>query len=344
MSESDIESVISEDIAYASDGSEDYDPTAYHDDFEDSYAVEITKSLPPPPAPKPTNAAIVSKPSIYSSALPETNVNKIKALATSGTLKPKEESVEYSVVFEDDFEQESIDRTNYSNDFEDDYEDINKSHQQQPSMSQKQPFRQSSATASVSSRHMLSTTDAATSSSATTMSLPALLNIQAVQAELAIDEISQEVLRLRNRQKALLRERKIAAKDKKQRAEMRRHHYQQEMKLLSDRANDAEKLLESLNAQIQLLSSQLQRSADNCSSGQLALDVEKQVNAALRVTQNSLHGVIAAKDEEIKTLQASMRDATERWTTTVDQLRMQVQKAELMTSVLQRSTEANEER
>jgi hypothetical protein len=346
-SDDEIESIISEEDAavynYASD--EEYDPTA----------ADREQDPPPPPKPKPVPApAPVPAASLLAGrgAVSQVGVSKFPPAPTAVKAAPTNKSnvstisADYSATFDDDYEDEYEEEgsANYSADF--DFEDAEGSpigkrtgSPRDSRSKQSNPLAVHAAAGKPAKEAQLPVAPVAGPS----VQLPSL-STQSLQAELAIDEISKEVIRLRNKQKALLKERQAMAKEKKLRAEQRRQQYLNTLNEHNKQLQQAEAETETLKSEQQLLQSQFNRVSSNRDTLEQQLLVEQQTNKELLQSIQELRAVIATRNNEVAALKTEVQHIKDLRTADTRELQSQVARAELMVSVLQRSTEANEER
>jgi hypothetical protein len=350
-SDDEIESIISEEDAavynYASD--EEYDPTAA--DREQDPPTPPKPKPVPAPAPAPAASLLAGR-----GAVSQVGVSKVPPAPTAVKAAPTNKSnvstisADYSTTFDDDYEDEYEEEgsANYSADF--DFEDAegspigkrtgsprdSRSKQSNPQANQAAAGK---PPAGAGREAQLPTAPVAGQS----IQLPSL-STQSLQAELAIDEISKEVIRLRNKQKALLKERQAMAKEKKLRAEQRRQQYLNTLNEHNKQLQQAEAETETLKSEQQLLQSQFNRVSSNRDTLEQQLLVEQQTNKELLQSIQELRAVIASRNNEVAALKTEVQHIKDLRTADTRELQSQVTRAELMVSVLQRSTEANEER
>jgi chromosome segregation ATPase len=314
---SDIDSEISEEIVedYPSDGSDLYNP------LEADYDVE--EPTPPPQRVTTMNPTIVQRviapvPALTtrydSSALKRPDESKILSAP-----KSDESYNEYSTVF-DDYEN---DFDEYSNEFE-----------EEKSTLEKQP----------PANNIEAATSAAASWLPPQISQLVQSDSQALQAELALQEISKEVVRLRNQQRNLLQERRRIAREKKLRAEARRAHYQVELKALRDRATEAEAENFSLKETVESLQRDLEISENNRSF------LKSSINF-LESTIKDLNDNINERQLEIESLRSKIiedealtKEVEKSWSTERTILKEEILRCKLQAELAMKNVDENNAR
>lgn len=174
------------------------------------------------------------------------------------------------------------------------------------------------------------------SPSASAVTLPPT-SMQALQAEVALDELSKEVVRLRNEQKNALKERRAQAKIKKERANLRRVEYQAELSTQRDTATRLQQ--ENTRLTLQLRDTTLQLTG-MCEEKQL-------VDQLLLKSEVRLSETVSRLDEQTRAgaaLEATLQQVREGWRADKDKLQEENTRANLFISVLQKNAELNEER
>jgi hypothetical protein len=170
------------------------------------------------------------------------------------------------------------------------------------------------------------------------------IQLPTVQAELALDEISKEVLRLRNQQRTMLKERKQNAKSSKQRAEDRRLQYNEEMKNLKKIAQESTLTVTNMQEKIDGLEKQI-LSEQNTKQylKETITSLTSNINVLEEKNENSQQEIQDFKSEII-TIKKEWKSSEKEWLGDKRNLENSCQRAELLVSVMQKSTEENEAR
>ena len=195
-----------------------------------------------------------------------------------------------------------------NNDYDDDFDELtdeNKSQQSSPkNAASRQPSSSSGAQPKKAFISKASSSQGLSSNSTTYVRqynvaqqhLPSL-QAQSIQAELALDDISREVVRLRNQQRAMLKERRGAAREKKQRADSRRQQYNDQIVQLSSKTKEVENALYAERSRASLLEREL-------SACQLKIALLEDNNERLSKQAESLGSFLADKDAALARLKA----------------------------------------
>ena len=340
---SDIESIISEEISVHTDVSEVYNPEAaetddYYDDFEEA-SVTGAGSQPLPVssrAPAPSVATAKTMLSGPTTKQPISQLQKDLPNIKNISVIKSEPSYEYSSGFDDDYEN---DFDSYNNDFEEDDEN------------EKKPEKKTTFSAGTIGGTGASPTVPTITVGGANIPVPMIplvqlpqTDSQALQAELALQEISKEVVRLRNQQRTLLQERRQVAREKILRAEARRTQYLAELKLLKDRAIEAEAKTVVLNDTVESLSRELeivQGSKESLRQSIASLENtakelnEKVLDLQVQLESSRKDGV--AKDQE-------MSEKEKQWEEERKSLNQEIARHLLRVEVGEKSIDSNNER
>ncbi len=168
------------------------------------------------------------------------------------------------------------------------------------------------------------------------------LQSQSIQAEIALDEIGKEVLKLRNQQRVMLRERREVAKEKKQRAEERRLKYAEELKRYSIRVNDAEAEVSLLKDKITYLTKQ--NDFIEASKSELTATIDK-LNEIIVASTNKMKNMDNTIEEyklENSSLKQEFNIKENEWNQEKISLKDAIHTNELSINVLNKAMEANE--
>ena len=173
--------------------------------------------------------------------------------------------------------------------------------------------------------------------------LPAITNVS-LQAELALDSISKEIVRLRNQQRNVLSQRRQTARDKKLRAESRRALYQVELNELRQSLKAQTVLSEQLSHRVEVL----QRSLDATENKSLLLQSDCEFK---NVQIEELNLQLSQLNDNLNELKSSKEDAKTKLQHRIDQLlnekkimREEVSRSLMMSDVVQKSLDINEAR
>ena len=165
-----------------------------------------------------------------------------------------------------------------------------------------------------------------------------------LQAEIALEQISKEVVRLRNQQRNLLHERRQVAREKKERAESRRAQYQLELRDL--KAKIAQKETECMDYQEKMES--LQRSLNSAISSKdiVVSDMEMKENeiAEFKAKMIRMQTEIEQHQIDFKTAKHEWDRREEEWQQQQNALQLELTRSEMLASVVQQSLETNEAR
>jgi len=326
---SDFESVASEeDISIATDRSEAYDPLANDYDMEDPNAERPAWRRVPAEAAtgkskgvQPLKSALVKTPA---------------AINTSAD--QSDDYGEYSE-FGDDFESESINSKVSSG-------------RQPKKLSPRESLRASSASSAAQPHPPASQSPVVSgrryvvgpSSPPATAGGAMLPSIEGLQAEVMLDEISKEVVRLRNQQRLVLMERRQVAMGKKARADERRAKHDSELQRYSSATMAAEEEKRELQEKLRETE---KRCEATLKGSQLVAETNQRYESEIR----RLEGIAAAMSAEAEAGQKSLRESRQtldtsrqQWLKERSELQAEVRRNELLVSVVQKSMEASEER
>lgn len=168
------------------------------------------------------------------------------------------------------------------------------------------------------------------------------LQTQSIQAEIALDEIGKEVLKLRNQQRVMLRERREVAKEKKQRAEERRLKYAEELKRYSIRVNDAEAEVSLLKDRITYLTKQ--NDFIEASKSELTATINKlnEIIVASTNKMKDMDNIIEEYKSENSSLKLEYNIKENEWNQEKMSLKDTIHTNELSLGALNKAMEANE--
>ena len=168
--------------------------------------------------------------------------------------------------------------------------------------------------------------------------------LASLHAELALEEISKEVVRLRNQQRNLLQERRQIAREKKSRADSRRTQYQIEIQGMRQKLIKSEDGYKSQARQILQIQESLESAVT--SKKYIALDLEmkdeelKEMKERVLEIQERLLKSIASLNTE----KCESRAKEVKWKTEREKFCAAVLRANMLAAVVQQSLEANEKR
>lgn len=318
---SDVESVISEEIDYRSDnGSDSYHPSEenYDDDSSDAKnAVQKVTIRPKFQANDPvkTNAA--------------TKVTYKTSLTSLHSISD-DDGNDYSVEFEETSAQSHFSMM-YSNDFEDEGDKT----------VSKTPVRMSSYNSYNSMTNSGRNRSSSTPLQHEELRLPGL-NTASFQAEIALEEISKEVVRLRNQQRNLLQERRQIAREKKLRAESRRAQYDLELRDLKQKLKLSEETNESLTSQIGSIQKNLEITVFNRDTVQTDLDIKEKESDEIKEKVVELQVKLKKYVEDLHKEKSESRAKEDKWIEERSAFKAEILRNNLLSAVVQQSLEANE--
>ena len=175
------------------------------------------------------------------------------------------------------------------------------------------------------------------------MQLPSVAMIP-LQAEIALEQISKEVVRLRNQQRNLLHERRHVAREKKERAESRRAQYQLELRDL--KAKIMQKETECVDYHEQMMSLQRSLSSAISSKDIVVSDMEMKDNeiAEFKAKLIRMQTELEQHQMDFKTAKHEWDQREEEWHQKQNALQLELTRCEMLASVVQQSLETNEAR
>lgn len=168
------------------------------------------------------------------------------------------------------------------------------------------------------------------------------INIASLQAEITLEEISKEVVRLRNQQKNLLQERRHVAREKKLRAENRRAQYDLEfrnMKLeLLDLKNDSEMIRAQYSSATKSL--EVMTYIKNTLEEDLKMKCKESDEIQIKVIE--LLNKLAEQKQLLIDKEFNSNIKESKWVEERNILKEEILRFTLLSSVVQQSLEANE--
>lgn len=173
--------------------------------------------------------------------------------------------------------------------------------------------------------------------------MPSLSN-QTVQAEVILDEISKEVIRLRNQQRSVLVERRQIILDKKNRAERRRKDHENKLDEYSRIASQAKDDLEIEKQKVL----EVQKNADITEKNynQLLKNMKSLENDKEKLQQHivELTNTLKQSSNSNRDIEALLTKSRLEWADEKAFLKAEIQKGEYLQESVQKKLEANEER
>ena len=157
------------------------------------------------------------------------------------------------------------------------------------------------------------------------------------QAEVLMDELGKEVVRLRNEQRLMLRERRAQAKVKKERADARRAEHMQELNRHKDIAAKLQLENEALKAQVREANLRCSSLEDEKNSAERSISVLESHLASANASLERLRS-------EHDSLSASFAEDRRKWDEERSRLSEEVTRLRLSAEVVQRTSEVNEDR
>ena len=313
---SEDESIISEDMEYRSND----ESVSYHasrEDYEDDTSevsrpasIKGRQEPPLPPVPRKEDASKVKE------------IKKIlPVISRINSMSDESYNDDYSAEFDDA-------SALYSNDFE-----VEKD---KPVDMLKQDFRTEKVTI---------TNDAVIAGPPPTkgMRLPGV-DFVSLQAEIALEEISKEVVRLRNQQRNLLQERRHIAREKKTRAESRRAQYEVELRELKRKLSESEERYREQLSHTSNVEKSLEHTIYGKNILQSDLEIREkesdEVKLILTEVQNKLNECV----QNFAIERSLMKAKEEKWGSERADFHAEALRAQLLASVVQQSLEVNEMR
>lgn len=170
------------------------------------------------------------------------------------------------------------------------------------------------------------------------------MSIQALQAEVAVEQLSKEVIKLRNQHRNVLRQRREIVESKKSRAEDRRAKYNLELQELRDGLTSSQAANAELQQQIVSLNGEVARLIEN-------RDVIQASVGRLERTINTQNDTCSHLQAEVQQLEQQKMDRAAELTEKQDQWRLQaeaylltIEKLKLHNDVAAKSIQASEAR
>ena len=173
--------------------------------------------------------------------------------------------------------------------------------------------------------------------------LPSLQQ-QSLQTEMVLEDISKEIISMRNMQRQQLKERQAAAKEKRSRAEERRRAYEQRLQEAEDTRIKALAAEQSHAVQIKALESQIKSISE---SKEVVLSSLHAIEGDAEKLRNNLTGVnkeLRKAVEENNALTLKFTTARSEWGDKEAVLQAEVKKYTMLQATVQRSIEASEAR
>lgn len=328
---SDYESIVSEeDISIATDRSETYDPNANDYDFQDRREETATwhKNSDDYATSKLTST---HSPGISRNLPLKSALVKPASINTSPSADQNDDYGDYDE-FADDFETESISSKRSSSE---------KQIRSSPRDTARTGLRPTSSPSSVASSVRRVVMDAGRSNNARSGLLP---STEGLQAEVMLDEISREVVRLRNQQRAVLQERRDVARDKKVRADERRAQYEAELKRYSSAAASADAENRELAGKLRESEKRLEAMSK---SSILVSDTNKMYEGEMRRLESLVGSLSSEVDEGRKLLRESRQlldSSRQEWLHERASLQAEVEKSSMLAVSVQKSIESSESR
>lgn len=165
-----------------------------------------------------------------------------------------------------------------------------------------------------------------------------------LQAEVVLDEISREVVRLRNQQRMVLKERRQVVADKKDRADRRRKEYEETLARHRKEVADAKQAQEAAEDKSKALENQikhLQENKDAIRSGVVVLEKEvEHLKGSITELTASLSRAHHQRDEAEKTLQQEKKS----WLSEKARLEVEISKNAMMEESIRDRIQSNEAR
>jgi hypothetical protein len=170
------------------------------------------------------------------------------------------------------------------------------------------------------------------------------IDMQALQAELSLQKLSEEVIQLRNKQRSLLKERWVQVRDKKSRAEARRQQHMMEVEELRNRiikltaeCNDLKTANSSLSAA--LTSAEMSVKSHMESYNMLLKSLE-----AKNSEYEDLQLKLSNNRAELEVVRSQMVSQAQQHEVAISNTHKEIAKRDAQIEILSKSNEANEKR
>lgn len=169
-------------------------------------------------------------------------------------------------------------------------------------------------------------------------------SIQSIQAELALEDIGKEVIRLRNQQREVLNLRRKQTVEKKARAEARRAQYVQELEKYQSELGISEAENKKLKNDILAAESSLVAAVEAKELFQASMNRCDNTITAQRVEIQTLSSQLKSVEKELEQCKQILSEKESRWKTEREQLLEKNNQQRMLLDVLKGSQEAMENR
>lgn len=168
------------------------------------------------------------------------------------------------------------------------------------------------------------------------------INIASLQAEIALEEISKEVVRLRNQQKNLLQERRHVAREKKLRAENRRAQYDLKLRNMTVELRDLKSDYEMIRSQHSSVKKSLEIMTYSNTTLEEDLKMQTKESDEIKVKIVELQSKLEEQMQLLIDKESDSQKKEAKWAEERNTFKEEILRFTLLLSVVQHSLEANE--
>jgi hypothetical protein len=168
------------------------------------------------------------------------------------------------------------------------------------------------------------------------------INIASLQAEIALEEISKEVVRLRNQQKNLLHERRHVAREKKLRAENRRAQYDLELRNMKMELRDLKSDNEMMRSQHNSVKKSLEIMTYSNTTLEEDLRLKSKESDEIKIKVIELQSKLEEQTQLLVDIEYDSQKKEAKWAEERNAFKEEILRFTLLSSVVQQSLEANE--
>jgi chromosome segregation ATPase len=168
------------------------------------------------------------------------------------------------------------------------------------------------------------------------------INIASLQAEIALEEISKEVVRLRNQQKNLLQERRHVAREKKLRAENRRAQYDLQLRNMTVELRDLKSDNEMMRSQHSSVKKSLEIVTYSNTTLEEDLRMKTKESDEIKIKVMELQSKLEEQMQLMVDKESDIQKKEAKWAEERNAFKEEILRFTLLSSVVQQSLEANE--
>lgn len=168
------------------------------------------------------------------------------------------------------------------------------------------------------------------------------INIASLQAEMALEEISKEVVRLRNQQKNLLQERRHVAREKKLRAENRRAQYDLELRSMKMELRDLKSGNEMMRSQHSSVKKSLEIMTYSNTTLEEDLRMKTKESDEIKLKVVELQSKLEEQTQLLVDKEYDSQKKEAKWAEERNTFKEEILRFTLLSAVVQQSLEANE--